>query len=120
MSQIYFILSFANIMFDSGVLGKFLYSKGWFTICNGDVTDRDEQLPIVFTIRVHPVPIITILVLHDYVILVLCFPDWVTVPNHFLLKSTSDEPDKIESILSVCQCSSPSTNPSVVRLEWYL
>ena len=64
--------------------------------------DRDRQLSVLFTIRVRPVPIITIPLLHDYVILVLCFTNWVAAPSHFLLRSVNFLQSRQNRIDSIC------------------
>ena len=90
--------------------------------------DHDGQLSAMFTIRVRPVLIITVVMLHDYVILILHFADWVTVPNHFLLRSVNFQrsgQNKIDSIRlsTLCQAILPSSILSGAlmwfdRTEW--
>ena len=72
-----------------GLLDTVGLSKACSTICDGDVTDGDGQLSVMFTIRVRPILVITVPMLHDYIILILHFVDGATVPNQFLLWSVN-------------------------------
>ena len=94
-----------------------IYTKGWFTICDGDVTDRDGQLFVVFTIRVHSVLIITIFMLPDYLVLVLCFADWLQYLIIFCCGTSTSHRAGENRIDSIRPSMLRETNLSIVRLE---